>query len=331
MTGRKGGKGSERWSEGRRETYIRSVTKRDARSAESVPRERVVTRAYEARERKTVTAMDVVYALKRQGAPSTGSAVRRPDTIYESTSLRVSSRLASLADQMEKAFSGHKHSLIYNDCFFTTLSLFSPSRRTVSDLCDFLSLPFDNGRYRSRIEAGADDSRRRENRRLPRSVAAAVSSRSQAKPASEDFRDGQQRDQGLKGAQRFFSAGHQNISPPNTSGGRDSAAAIISSSAAAGKEKRSRRGGSPTTKSKAPTPKRRPPPSRPQRLPPPPAKKPAASAAAKAKAAKAKAARSAGEDRKPPTKNLKLQRPKRPRRRRRNHREEAAERNNIIM
>ncbi|GBP97061.1 hypothetical protein EVAR_46760_1 [Eumeta japonica] len=29
--------------------------------------------------------------------------------------------------------------------------------------------------------------------------------------ASEDFRDGQQRDQGAEGAQRFFSAGHQEI------------------------------------------------------------------------------------------------------------------------
>ncbi|GBP92400.1 Histone H4 [Eumeta japonica] len=67
-------------------------------------------------KRKTVTAMDVVYALKRQGrTPSTGSAVKRPGPrrIYESTSLRVSSRLASLADQMEKAlFRATKHSLI---------------------------------------------------------------------------------------------------------------------------------------------------------------------------------------------------------------------------
>ncbi|GBP92430.1 Histone H4 [Eumeta japonica] len=66
-------------------------------------------------KRKTVTAMDVVYALKRQGAPSTGSAVKRPGPrrIYESTSLRVSSRLASLADQMEKALSGPQNIHLY--------------------------------------------------------------------------------------------------------------------------------------------------------------------------------------------------------------------------
>ncbi|GBP07977.1 hypothetical protein EVAR_91027_1 [Eumeta japonica] len=59
--------------------------------------------------------MDVVYALKRQGAPSTGSAVKRPGPrrIYESTSLRVSPRLASLADQMEKALSGPQNIHLY--------------------------------------------------------------------------------------------------------------------------------------------------------------------------------------------------------------------------
>ncbi|GBP92435.1 Histone H4 type VIII [Eumeta japonica] len=52
----------------------------------------------------------------------------------ESTNLRVyefSSRLASLADQMEKALSATKHSLIYNDCFFTTLSLLPRTVRIV--------------------------------------------------------------------------------------------------------------------------------------------------------------------------------------------------------
>ncbi|GBP92418.1 Histone H1 [Eumeta japonica] len=45
--------------------------------------------------------------------------------------------------------------------------------------------------------------------------------------ASEDFRDGQQRDQGAEGAQRFFSAGHQEIYRRPIQGRRREACAFI--------------------------------------------------------------------------------------------------------
>ncbi|GBP94785.1 Histone H1B [Eumeta japonica] len=112
MTGRgKEARDSERWSEasgkcsaitsrasqagypssrsqGRRETYIRSDLRRDARSAESVPRERdrdAVTYTEHAKRRPHRYGRRL--RAETSGAPSTGSAVKRPGPrrIYEST------------------------------------------------------------------------------------------------------------------------------------------------------------------------------------------------------------------------------------------------------
>uniref|UniRef100_A0A8R7K3Y4 Histone H4 n=1 Tax=Triticum urartu TaxID=4572 RepID=A0A8R7K3Y4_TRIUA len=57
-------------SEGRREAHLGAHLRGDPRRAQDLPRERHPRRRHlhtEHARRKTVTAMDVVYALKRQG------------------------------------------------------------------------------------------------------------------------------------------------------------------------------------------------------------------------------------------------------------------------
>ncbi|GBP00181.1 Histone H4 [Eumeta japonica] len=143
MTGRgKGGKGLGKVERSVRKVLrdnIQGITKpairRPARRAarisgliyeetrgESVPRERdrdAVTYTEHAK-RKTVTAMDVVYALK--GAPLRVRRLNGPAR-DESTNLRVyESRLASPRSRIrwKRPFQATKHSLIYNDLSFAT-------------------------------------------------------------------------------------------------------------------------------------------------------------------------------------------------------------------
>ncbi|GBP92395.1 hypothetical protein EVAR_66791_1 [Eumeta japonica] len=202
--------------------------------------------------------MDVVYALKRQGRTSTGSAVKRPGPrrIYESTSL---SRLASPRSRIrwKPPFRATKHSLIYND--FSLRHCLSSLPLDGLESCNNVDEKRSVGRealitvyptVREVVDSGASRFAylafvriciRRvpfvcENNNCTFTILVGCSSRQSSHPkhrrrrprrrgeetegyrgrwrrrcrqeaegetdASEDFRDGQQRDQGAEGAQR---------------------------------------------------------------------------------------------------------------------------------
>ncbi|GBP07940.1 Histone H3 [Eumeta japonica] len=213
-------------------------------------------------KRKTVTAMDVVYALKRQGRTLRVRRLNGPAR-DESTNLRVyESRLclASLADQMERPFSGPQNIHLYimiveslksregqvKSCNnvdekrsvgrealitvyptvrevvdsgasrFAYLAFVRICIRRVPFVCEnnnctftILSHPKHRRRRLRRRGEETEGYRGRWRRRCRQEAEGETD-------ASEDFRDGQQRDQGAEGAQRFFLQASRNISPPNT-------------------------------------------------------------------------------------------------------------------